>query len=190
MATYSIKESEKESRESHETSGEEAQFQTYSNGASGKAPAFGAENALLAPVVGKDALKRRKPKNNIIKSNSSFVSRVIPHEAMAKRLQERNVEGLFAFANINRAFQWLDITTNNMFKVSSRNPSYDLVSTNIVKAEHLTKILFTKAHVLCHDVNDFTKSTSHLDVIMGTSSADIIWYEPHSQKYARLNKNV
>ncbi|MCJ1387618.1 hypothetical protein MMC18_000461 [Xylographa bjoerkii] len=157
LATYSIKESEKESRESHETSGDEAQFPPYLNGTSGKAPAFGAENTLLAPITGKDALKRKKPKNNIIKSNSSYVSRVIPHEAMAKRLQERNPEGLFAFANINRAFQWLDITTNNMFK-----------------AEHLTKILFTKAHVLCHDVNDLTKSTSHLDVIMGTSTADII----------------
>ncbi|MCJ1478371.1 hypothetical protein MMC13_007051 [Lambiella insularis] len=170
LATYSIKESEEETRGSHES--DKAQSQPYTNGTSGKAPAFGAENVLLAPATGKDALKRRKPKNNIIKSNSSFVSRVIQHEAMSKRLQEHSADGLFAFANINRAFQWLDLTTSTMFK-----------------AEHLTKILFTKAHVLCHDVNDITKGSSHLDIIMGTSSADIIWYEPYSQKYARLNKN-
>lgn len=53
----------------------------------------------------------------------------------------------------------------------------------------MTKILFTKAHALCHDVNQFTKSTSHLDVVLGFNSSDLIWYEPISQKYARLNKN-
>jgi catabolite repression protein CreC len=29
-----------------------------------------------------------------------------------------------------------------------------------------------------------------MDVIMGFSTGDIIWYEPMSQKYTRLNKNV
>lgn len=78
------------------------------------APAFGAENPSLAVVNGKDSkdpLKRRKPKSNIVKSNSSFVSRVIPHEALTKRLQEHNSNGLFAFANINRALQWLDLSS-------------------------------------------------------------------------------
>ncbi len=36
----------------------------------------------------------------------------------------------------------------------------------------------------------FTKSPSHLDVIMGTSSADIMWFEALTQKYNRINKNV
>ncbi len=75
------------------------------------APAFGEGNALLAPVAQKDANKRRKPKNNMTKSNSSFISRVINHEAFNKRLQERARDGLFAFANINRAFQWLDLSS-------------------------------------------------------------------------------
>lgn len=118
----------------------------------------------------RDGLKRRKPKNNIIKSSSSFVSRVITHDSTTKRLADRNPDGLFAFANINRAFQWLDLSSKN-------------------KAEPLTKILFTKAHMLCHDVNELTKSPSHIDVIMGSSLGDILWYEPISQKYARINKN-
>lgn len=54
----------------------------------------------------------------------------------------------------------------------------------------MTKILFTKAHVLCHDINPITKSANHVDFIMGFSTGDIIWYEPMSQKYARINKNV
>ncbi|KAI9818866.1 MAG: hypothetical protein M1827_007687 [Pycnora praestabilis] len=171
--TYSIKENGDETQSSVNGSGDGDASQLISgiSGSSqGIAPAFGESNALLVAVVGKDALKRRKPKNNIIKSNSSFVSRVIPHDQLTKRLQERKSDGMFAFANINRAFQWLDLSS-------------------LQKSEHLTKILFTKAHALCHDVNSLTKSLAHLDVIMGFSSADIIWYEPMSQKYARINKN-
>jgi hypothetical protein len=136
-------------------------------------PVFGEGNAALAVVNGKDSkdpLKKRKPKSNIIKSNSSFVSRVIPHEALSKRLQEHNPNGYYAFTNVNRALQWLDLTSPN-------------------KEEYLTKILFTKAHALCHDINQITKGPNHLDIVMGFSTGDIIWYEPMSQKYSRINKN-
>ena len=75
----------------------------------GSAPAFGEGNSMLS--AGKDAGKRRKPKNNIAKSNSSFISRCIVHENMVKRLQDRPSDGFFAFANINRAFQWLDLSS-------------------------------------------------------------------------------
>ncbi|KAI9762453.1 MAG: hypothetical protein M4579_000429 [Chaenotheca gracillima] len=174
----SIAEDAREDRTSGDSVGEKAGSDEYANEKTNgvddeTTPAFGEGNSALAipPTKDtKDALKRKKPKNNIIKSNSSFVSRVIPHEALAKRLQERKPEDLFAFANINRAYQWLDLSSVN-------------------KAEQLAKILFTKAHALCHDVNPITKSASHVDLVMGFSSGDIIWYEPMSQKYARLNKN-
>lgn len=138
----------------------------------GSTPAFGEGSLALSSGSGKDgiSLKRRKPKNNIVKSSSTFVSRVITHESWTKRLAERNSDGLFVFANINRAFQWLDFSSKT-------------------KQEPLTKILFTKAHMLCHDVNDLTKSTNHIDVVMGSSAGDILWYEPMQQKYARINKN-
>lgn len=78
----------------------------------GSAPAFGEGNYMLsAAATSKDAGKRRKPKNNIAKSNSSFISRCIVHENLTKRLQERPADGYFAFANINRAFQWLDLSS-------------------------------------------------------------------------------
>ncbi|PNS14229.1 hypothetical protein CAC42_6742 [Sphaceloma murrayae] len=136
-------------------------------------PVFGNDNPALTIANGeksKDANKKKKPKNNIVKSNSSFVSRVIPHEALQKRVTDRNPEGIFAFANINRAVQWLDLSSET-------------------KVENLTKILFTKANALCHDVNQHTKSATNLDVIFGYNTSDIIWYEPMSQKYTRLNKN-
>ncbi|PUU82422.1 catabolite repression protein creC [Tuber borchii] len=130
---------------------------------------FGGGNASLS-ASSKDAARRKKPKNNIAKNNSTFVSRIISHENLAKRLAERNSEDLFVFANINRAFNWLDLGSS-------------------IKQEPLSKILFTKAHPLCHDVNLLTKSSTHLDVIIGFSSGDIVWFDPVSNKYARLNKN-
>jgi catabolite repression protein CreC len=136
----------------------------------GSAPAFGEGNPALAFPVTKDVPKRRKPKTNIVKSSSSFVSRVIAHESIAKRLSDRHPDGILAFANINRAFQWLDLSAKN-------------------KEEPLCKVLFTKAHMLCHDVNEITLLPSHIDVVMGSSAGDILWYEPVSQKYARINKN-
>lgn len=75
------------------------------------APAFGEGNALLTQTNPKDAGKKRKPKNNMTKSNSSFISRVILHETLSKRLQDRPADGLFAFVNINRGFQWLDLSS-------------------------------------------------------------------------------
>lgn len=136
----------------------------------GSAPAFGEGNALLAQVQSKDVNKKRKPKNNMTKSNSSFISRVIVNEGLSRKLTERPSDGIFAFANINRAFQWLDMSSSS-------------------KQDYLTKILFTKAHCLCHDVNTHTKTVAHLDVIMGFSTGEIIWWEPISQRYTRLNKN-
>ncbi|KAK5626314.1 hypothetical protein RRF57_002029 [Xylaria bambusicola] len=135
------------------------------------APAFGDGNALLAPERFKDPNKRRKPKNNMTKSNSSFISRVIINETFSKKMADRPNDGTFVFANINRAFQWLDLSSPT-------------------KADYLTKILFTKAHCLSHDVNQITKSISHIDVIMGFSTGEIIWWEAMSQRYTRLNKNV
>ncbi len=167
--TYSIRESDQEGRSSAELASDVAP-RASTEGSSSSTPAFGEGNVALLATTGKEALKRRKPKNNIVKSNSSFVSRVIPHDALTKRLSERDSSGLYAFANINRAFQWLDLSSN-------------------LKAEPLAKILFTKAHMLCHDVNTRTKDSGHIDIVLGSSAGDVIWYEPMSQKYARINKN-
>lgn len=35
-----------------------------------------------------------------------------------------------------------------------------------------------------------TQSLTHLDVIIGFSTGDVIWFDPMSNKYARINKNV
>ena len=111
LATYSIKEHEKESRSSHETNSDGTTPTFPSSTPSARTPVFGEENALLTPLAGKEGLKRKKPKTNLVKSNSQFISRVIPHDQLSKRLQEHDSEGIFAFANIDRAYQWLDLSS-------------------------------------------------------------------------------
>lgn len=121
LATYSIKESEKESSASHET---------RSNGIpplmaedDSERPAESAEGtSMLSPAKGTEGLKRRKPKTNLMKSNSAFISRVIPHDALSRRLQEPNPEALFIFANIDRAIQWLDLSCTSFAKVTGCLP--------------------------------------------------------------------
>jgi catabolite repression protein CreC len=77
---------------------------------------FGQTNPALTHVNGKevkDGSKKRKPKNNLIKTNSSFVSRVIPHDNLTKKLNEHSPEGVYAFGNVNRSFQWLDLSSTS-----------------------------------------------------------------------------
>ena len=165
LDTYSLKEHERESRSSHET------VSDHSNGPRQQNPVFGQENPLLNPPIGKEGLKRKKPKTNLVKSNSQFISRVIPHDQIQRRLQDHNPEGLYMFANLDRAYQWLDLS-----------------SPEITRAQPLIKILFAKANILCHDINHFTKTIGHIDVVMGANTGDIVWFEAYSQKYGRINK--
>ena len=165
LGTYSLKEHENGSRSSHESNSDASNSQKQNN------TVFGQDNPLLTPAPGKEGLKRKKPKTNLVKSNSQFISRVIPHDQLQKRLQEHSPEGLFIFANIDRAYQWLDLS-----------------SPDAMRASPLMKILFAKANILCHDINHFTKTANHVDVVMGANTGDIVWFEAYSQKYVRINK--
>ena len=127
---------------------------------------------MLSSALGKEGIKRRKPKTSLVKSNSQFISRVIIHDQLQKRLQDHSPEGLYIFVNIDRAYEWIDMS-----------------SSESLRPQPLMKILFSKANVLCHDINHFTKTTNHIDVIAGTNTGDIVWFEAYSQKYVRMNKN-
>lgn len=56
--------------------------------------------------------------------------------------------------------------------------------------EHLCKIVFTKAYPTCHNVNKSTCTGDNMDIIIGFSTGDLIWLDPISSKYSRLNKGV
>ena len=104
-------------------------------------------------------------------TTSTFVSRAITDQNIGARLYEHKPEDLFVFANVARYLSWLD-----------------LGSTPLAKHEPLTKLMLSLASVVCHDVNQVTKSNKGLDVIMGTTTGDIIWYDPMTTRYLRYNK--
>ncbi|KAI8147105.1 WD40-repeat-containing domain protein [Fennellomyces sp. T-0311] len=110
----------------------------------------------------------RKPKNSLIKTNSSFVLRMSIHDQLSKILASRSIDDTYLFYNLGTNFVWMD-------------------GGQKIK-ESLSKITFSKAYPTCHDVNRTTNSSEHMDVIIGFSSGDCMWYDPISSKYARLNK--
>ncbi|KAH7059349.1 WD40-repeat-containing domain protein [Linnemannia elongata] len=111
--------------------------------------------------------KRKKPKNNIAKTNSTFVSKITTNENLAKILANRMNEDVYIFWNTGRTFTWSDLNQ---------------------KPNPLSHITFSKAFPTSHDVNVLTRSCDHLDVIIGFSTGDIIWFDPLCNKYYRLNK--
>lgn len=117
--------------------------------------------------------KKKKPKNSLTKNNSSFISRTVIHDNLHKRLAERSPYETFFWCNVGRSVSWIDLSANS----------------KSTRQEALVKILFTKSHPLCHDINQDTKSTTNLDVIIGTSAGDVIWVECVTARYNRLNKN-
>ena len=117
LETYSISENEKESRSSSDAPSNGITHQSFNPGTPGKAPAFGGDNYLLTQIGSKDGVKRKKPKSSLMKSSSTYLSRVMANEGLSKRLQEHDAEGLFVFANINRAFNWLDLSASANSKV-------------------------------------------------------------------------
>lgn len=118
LGTYSITESEKESRSSRDFASNGITPQSSTPASFGKAPPFGMDNFLLIPLGAKEGQKRRKPKSSLMKSSSTYMSRVMVNDNLNKRLQEHDSEGLFVFGNINRALNWLDLSAPSSSKVN------------------------------------------------------------------------
>lgn len=130
----------------------------------------------VSPAANNKNSKRSRPKNSLVKNNSSYLSRTIVREGLTKLLCERPLGELFVITNINRSLQWLDLQDYQ----SDVHPQ---------RHEALTKILLTRAHPLCHDVNRKTKSLAGFDLVVGFSSGDILWIDLVTGKYNRINKN-
>ena len=119
LVTQSIQENEQRPSTIDNPSSDGTSVPFSSSNTSSRTPVFGEDNVLFTPHASKDALKRKKPKTNLVKSNSQFISRVIPHDNLTKRLQEHDAQGMFIFANIDRAYQWLDLSSSAPAKVDT-----------------------------------------------------------------------
>ncbi|KAI8096601.1 WD40-repeat-containing domain protein [Halteromyces radiatus] len=110
----------------------------------------------------------RKPKTNITKTNSSFVQRIITNDQLAKILVARTSEDTNLFYNCGSNFVWMDASCQPM--------------------EPLSRVVFARAYPTSHDVNLLTRGSDHLDIIIGFTSGDIVWFDPLCNKYGRINK--
>ncbi|KAF9435391.1 hypothetical protein BGZ76_006398, partial [Entomortierella beljakovae] len=145
----------------------------YSSGQDDSANGSFHSSSAPGPATGFSSFfggKKKKPKNNIAKTNSTFVSKITTHENLAKILANRIGEDVYLFWNTGRTFAWSDM---------GQKPN-----------EPLSQIAFSKAFPTSHDVNVLTRSCDSLDVIIGFSTGDIIWFDPLCNKYYRLNKQA
>lgn len=118
------------------------------------------------PSTGKKKTLAR-PKHNMRTTSSTFITRMQTAEGLTRTLQSKQGDVTFLFYNVAKSFVWID--------PSSR-----------AKEPH-SRITFS-AHPTCHDVNMSTVSSEHLDVIMGFNTGDLVWLDPITSRYGRLNK--
>jgi hypothetical protein len=104
-------------------------------------------------------------------TTSTYVSRAVTDPALNSRLLEPNRENVLMLCNMTRCISMLDI---------GAKPT--------MKHEPLSKLLFSLAQITCHAINPVTKTQRAMDVVIGTSTGDICWYDPVSTKYLRFNK--
>ncbi|KAJ3300727.1 hypothetical protein HK104_006025 [Borealophlyctis nickersoniae] len=110
--------------------------------------------------------KGKKGKSTTSKSGSSFVSKIVAHDQLAKLLTYRAAETTYMFCNVGKQFIWADYM---------RKPQ-----------DPLSCIHFKDAYVTCHDVNLMTRES--LDAVIGFSCGHVMWYGPISGKYVRYNR--
>lgn len=109
-----------------------------------------------------------RPKHNMRTTSSTFIARLQSAEGLAKTLAAKHGDTTFLFYNSAKSLLWVDVGGG-----SGREP--------------LARLTFT-AFPTCHDVHPATASQDRLDVIIGFVTGDLLWFDPLSSRYARLNK--
>jgi WD40 repeat protein len=115
--------------------------------------------------------KKKRPKNDLTRTKSSFFSRAPsapspnPHSPTSPAFFNEELTTLLLY-NTGKAFFWTDL--------------------ELGQKEH--RLNFSKAFPTCHDVNLCTKASDGVDVVIGFSSGDIIWFDPLANRYLRVNK--
>ncbi|KAG6336319.1 hypothetical protein ID866_2768 [Astraeus odoratus] len=100
-----------------------------------------------------------RPKHNMRTTSSTFLTRVQTIEGLNKILSNKHGDVTFLFYNYSKAFFWVEVGSKSK--------------------EPLTRIAFS-AFPTCHDVNPFTASPERLDVVIGFSSGDLVWFVSHA----------
>ncbi|KAF9526954.1 catabolite repression protein creC [Crepidotus variabilis] len=108
-----------------------------------------------------------RPKHNMKTTSSTFITRVQNAEGMTKMLQSKTGEVTYLFYNMAKSFVWIEAGSK--------------------AKEPLTRMTFS-AYPTCHNVNTSTAQPDRLDVVVGFSTGDLLWLDPITSRYTRLNK--
>ncbi|KAI7898075.1 WD40-repeat-containing domain protein [Cokeromyces recurvatus] len=118
------------------------------------------DNPTLSSFLTRSHTKSRK---------KTFVQKIITNDQLAKILMARTSADINVFYNCGTSFVWMD---------AAGHPK-----------EPLSRIVFSNACPTSHDVNILTRGVDHLDIIIGFTTGDIIWFDPLCNKYGRMNKD-
>ncbi|OCH86911.1 WD40 repeat-like protein [Obba rivulosa] len=108
-----------------------------------------------------------RPKHNMRTTSSTFITRLQNADNLNKGLHARHGEITFVFYNSAKCFVWTEAGSK-------------------IK-EPLARIHFS-AYPTCHDVNLATVTSERVDIIIGFHTGDLLWFDPISSRYGRLNK--
>lgn len=144
---------------------------TVGDASASMSASFTANSSIFDQVYDPNAKRKKRVGTSANGTTSSFVSRAISDANLTNRLAEHDSREHFLFANVGRYLSWLD-----------------LGAAATVKFEPLSKLMLNFATVVCHDVNQLSRSIDSLDVVLGTSTGDICWYDPVTTRYLRYNK--
>ncbi|KAG8930156.1 hypothetical protein FRC01_003209, partial [Tulasnella sp. 417] len=114
--------------------------------------------------------KSVRAKQNLKTTTSSFVSRYHCIEGLHKHLGAKSGETTFIFYNAGKTFY---VTETDAGTARHKDP--------------LIRVTFN-GWPTCHAVNETTASSTGIDVIIGFHSGDLLWFDPLSTRYVRLNK--
>ena len=121
-----------------------------------------------------------RPKHNMRTTSSTFITRLQSIEGLNKTLSSKQGEVTFLFYNTGKAFLWVEV--GSKVKVC---PAISLGYTGVsmIHQEPLMRINFS-AYPTCHDVNPSTASSERLDIIIGFSTGDLIWFGMRLSRYS------
>lgn len=108
-----------------------------------------------------------RPKHNMRTTSSTFITRLQNVDNLNRNLASKQGETTFLFYNSSKSFIWTEAGC---------------------KAKEPLARIFFAAYPTCHDVNTATSSAERIDVIIGFNTGDLLWFDPISSRYGRLNK--
>lgn len=138
-------------------------------GAEGEAPQeFRTHFTGLHRTMGVLSSRPTRPKTGLKGSNSTFVTRTNTCGDLGKLLAQRNDSITISFFIASKTLMWFA-------NIGSRN------------REPIARVTFSSVPT-CLDVNQFTRCSERLDLLVGFNTGDILWIDPVHLRYTRINK--